>query len=177
MALIIEIGAAPCNEDCAQLGRTENFETLNRLEITLYRAAIIAAYGVPPEGVTLGSKSNHHDFGTYRELVARVATDKADEPEVCAYIERIEEGLSSWISAGFPPPVQYDRDGTATTHVRDADESIRSAMMVTRPNAHGAFFPADNEHLHRNLLAAFPDLVPDALDSLSAGDASSAQVL
>jgi len=38
---IVDIGGAPANEDCAQLGQTENFAAINRLEVDTYRAAII----------------------------------------------------------------------------------------------------------------------------------------
>ena len=50
MSDIIDLGGAPANEDCAQLGHTPDFERLNRLEVAAYRAAIIARFGPPPDG-------------------------------------------------------------------------------------------------------------------------------
>ncbi len=38
MSDIIDLGGAPANEDCAQLGHTPDFERLNRLEVATYRA-------------------------------------------------------------------------------------------------------------------------------------------
>jgi hypothetical protein len=64
MPIIIDIGVAPANEDCAQLGITPDFDAANRLEVLAYRAAIIAVHGAPPRGCRLEPKSSHHDFGT-----------------------------------------------------------------------------------------------------------------
>jgi hypothetical protein len=33
MSYIIDIGGAPANEDCAQLGQTPDFETVNTFEV------------------------------------------------------------------------------------------------------------------------------------------------
>jgi len=43
MSDIIDLGGAPANEDCAQLGHTPDFERLNRLEVAAYRAAMSTA--------------------------------------------------------------------------------------------------------------------------------------
>lgn len=39
---IAYIGSAPAEEDCAQVGRTPQFERYNGLEVAIYRAAVIA---------------------------------------------------------------------------------------------------------------------------------------
>lgn len=163
MPFTVEIGAVPVNEECAQLGRTEDFETINRLEVRLYRAAIIAKYGVPPDGIMLRAKANAHDFGTYRELVAEVSDTAEDDPAVEAYLTVVEEGVFSWLSAGFAPPIEYGPCGRANLHGRSFDDIVRGAMMTTRPREDGSFFPPDNRILHENLRAGFPDLVPDML--------------
>lgn len=163
MTYTVEIGAAPINEECAQLGQTKDFETINRVEVRLYRAAVIATYGVPPEGVTLRAKSNAHDFGTYLELVAEISSAADQDPTACAYVTRVEDGVLSWLSAGFAPPIQYQRGGHAELGGRTFEEVVRGAMMTTRPRHDGSFFPPENENLHRNLCAGFPDLVPDFL--------------
>ena len=60
-----DLGGTPANEPCAQLGQTDDFSRLNRLEVECYRAAITARFGAPPEGCTLVILTNRHDFGTY----------------------------------------------------------------------------------------------------------------
>src|SRR3546814_12289724 len=62
MSNIIDLGGAPANEDCAQLGHTPDFERLNRLEVAAYRAAVIARCGPPPDGCALISITTRHDF-------------------------------------------------------------------------------------------------------------------
>lgn len=83
MPYTIDIGAAPANADCAQLGQTPDFERVNRFEIDAYRIAIIAIHGLPPQGCSLTSKANHHDFGTYRTLVLTI--DDENDAAVAAY--------------------------------------------------------------------------------------------
>lgn len=151
----IDLGGAPSNEDCAQLGQTRNFVSINILEIRLYRAAILARYGIPPSPIWLTSGVNHHDFGTYRTLVAEFDETKLDDAGR-DYIREVEDGLRSWIEAGFAPPITYRADRSADTHGLEADDIIHGAMMSTRPNPDGSYFPETNQALHENLKAAFP---------------------
>ncbi|WP_334001086.1 hypothetical protein [Sphingomonas aurantiaca] len=105
MSYIIDIGGAPANEDCAQLGQTPDFEAVNTFEVLAYKLAIIARHGMPPAGCKLGPHTNRHDFGVYRTLALHIE-DEEDEA-VQAYAEAVEEGLGSWLEAGFTPPVIY----------------------------------------------------------------------
>ena len=72
----LDLGGAPWNEDCAQIGHTLNFDLVNTAEAMLYRAALIAVAGFPPAGITLRIKANAHDFGTYRTVEARIDDDQ-----------------------------------------------------------------------------------------------------
>lgn len=69
---IIEIGTVPHEEYAAQLGIEEDYSSRNRAECAAYKAQIIRAYGFPPEGVTLVTTSNRHEFGNYREVAVRI---------------------------------------------------------------------------------------------------------
>ncbi|MCF8707001.1 hypothetical protein [Rhizorhapis sp. SPR117] len=156
MSDIIDLGGAPANEDCAQLGHSPDFERLNRLEVAVYRAAIIARFGPPPEGCALVSITNRHDFGIYRTLGLRVDGIVARRELAAAYIAAVEDGLGSWIEAGFVPPVRYD-DGSVPVIERDhIDDIVTGALIATRPAASGRFAIPDFEILHRNLAAAYP---------------------
>ena len=67
----LTIGASPAEEDCAQLGRTPDFQRLNRLEVDCYQAALVARYGPPPAGTAFARDTSDHDFGRYTELALR----------------------------------------------------------------------------------------------------------
>lgn len=157
MSDIIDLGGAPANEDCAQLGHTPDFERLNRLEVAAYRAAVIARFGLPPDGCALISVTNRHDFGNYRTLGLKVdAGAYRCHPLVAAYAEAVQAGLASWVEAGFAPPVRYD-DGRAPAVDRDRiDDIVTGALLATRPGPSGCFPVPDFEVLHCNLAAAYP---------------------
>jgi hypothetical protein len=76
MSYIIDIGGAPANEDCAQLGQTPDFEAVNTFEVLAYKLAIIARHGMPPAGCKLGPHTNRHDFGVYGRLPSKSRTRK-----------------------------------------------------------------------------------------------------
>ena len=153
MPYIVDIGGAPANEPCAQLGQTQRFDLLNKLEVLAYKYAIIARYGEPPAGCRLSGLANRHDFGTYTTLVLHVENE-LDEA-VADYAERVEEGLGTWLEAGFRAPVTYD-DATAVEIRDDPIELLVGALHVTRPGPDGRFPIPDFETLHRNLTTAFP---------------------
>jgi hypothetical protein len=156
MSQIIDLGGAPANEDCAQLGHTPDFDRLNRLEVATYRAAIIARFGSPPAGCDLVAITNRHDFGVYRTLGLRTDAMPAQRETIATYIAAVENGLASWIEAGFAPPVRYD-DGAAPAVDRERiDDIVMGALIATRPDTSGHFAIPDFELLHRNLASAFP---------------------
>ena len=157
MSYIIDLGGAPANEDCAQLGHTSDFERLNRLEVATYRAAIIARFGPPPDGCALLTLTNRHDFGVYYTLGLKVdASATRRDSTVATYAETVENGLGSWIEAGFAAPVCYE-DGEAPKVERSSiDDIVMGALLATRPGPDGHFPVADFAILHRNLAAGYP---------------------
>jgi hypothetical protein len=106
---LLELGAGPANEPCAQLGRTPDFERVNRHELRAFQAAVIAVNGPPPAPLEFAAIANAHDFGTYRTLwiVSLVAVLP---PSARRWLNGLDVP-SSWISAGFPPPVTYAGSG------------------------------------------------------------------
>ena len=56
----LDLGGAPWNEDCAQIGHTPNFDLVNTAEAMLYRAALIAVAGLPPPVRTPAIKGAIH---------------------------------------------------------------------------------------------------------------------
>jgi len=67
-----------------------------------------------------------------------------------------------WSAAGFPQPVTYEGSRAV---MRPFREVIAAALQITRANADGSFFPAENAVLHRNLLAAYGPATVAAADS------------
>lgn len=158
-AWLLDLGAGPANEPCAQLGCTPGFAALNRLELGAFEAAIIALNGPPPVGLGFASRANAHDFGTYWTLWI-VAEDGAALPAAAdSWLDDLVVPLS-WISAGLPPPVRYE--GARVIEQRPLLDVVTGALRITRPAADGSFFPPENALLHRNLLAAYGDRLTDA---------------
>ena len=157
MSHIIDLGGAPGNEDCAQLGHTPEFERLNRLEVAAYRAAIIARFGSPPEGCALISVTNRHDFGVYWTLGLKIeAGAYRRDPAVAAYAEAVQDGLATWIEAAFAPPVRYEEVAAPMVDRDRIDDIVTGALVATRPDRSGQFAIPDFAILHRNLAAAYP---------------------
>ena len=155
MPQIIDLGGAPANEPCAQLGHTPDFRRINQLEVHAYRAAIQARFGPPPPGCALVTVHNAHDFGVYLTLGLKITAPSGSSEEVDAYATAVEDGLSSWLEAGFAPPVEYD-DAVAYRVRSDIDGIIMGALSTTRPAADGRFPIPDFAVLHANLARAFP---------------------
>ena len=154
MSNIIDLGGAPANEDCAQLGQTPDFDTVNAHEVFAYKLAIIARFGEPPAGCRLKPLANRHDFGTYRTLSLRI--DDEEDEQVGAYVDLVENGLGSWLEAGFSPPITYE-GSVGTIHQLDVTELLIGALQTTRPDADGTFPIPDFEVLHTILASAFPE--------------------
>lgn len=151
----IDLGGAPAQEPCAQLGQTPGFAALNALEVEVFRAALIARYGAPPAGCRFTPLEHAHDFGSYRTLGLAIDTAAALDEAVVAYRAAVGDGLATWVAAGFAPPVVYD--GVVGTAPRtDLAEIVIGALATTRPAWDGSFPLAEFATLHANLAAAFP---------------------
>ncbi len=151
----IDIGGTPANEPCAQLGRTKGFERLNRLEVAAYKAAMIGRFGSPPEGCSYVELRNPHDFGIYYTLGIKIEHEDGGIAATADYVDLAQDGLGTWLEAGFPQPIVYDSAANPTS-VRELNEVIVAALLITRPSPAGVFSIADNETIHRHLTAAYP---------------------
>lgn len=89
----IEIGPAPCEEECAQVG-SDGYHARAREECRRFIEAIRAKLGPEPDGARLAAKSFSHDFGTYHEVVCWY--DEGNEA-AAAYAFRCEaEAPTHW---------------------------------------------------------------------------------
>ena len=113
----LSIGGAPCDEECAQTGITNDAARLNRLECRAFMVALERKLGAIPEGCELFIKSNPHDFGTYYEVWARY---EANDQAAADYAFRCEgEGPATWQEVGMWPPVKYDGRGQPVHIIED----------------------------------------------------------
>ena len=97
----IELGSAPYNEDCAQVG-TPNYAVNARRECQHYITAIRNYLGMEPDGAHLAVKSFPHDYGTYYETVCYY--DPEDQAAV-EYAFRCEgQGPATWEDGSVKAP-------------------------------------------------------------------------
>lgn len=160
------IGSTPSDEPCAQTGITANWVTLQQLECTVYRAALIARFGVPPEGARLAIKTHNHDFGSYAQV--EIVFDR-DDPDSVAWFDRAENGLSTWLEANFTAPVDYD--DRAQEHVgskRDAGDVIIAALMTSQQLINSGHATDRELDAVRHLSAAYPACAAEAASRLLA---------
>lgn len=139
----LNIGPVPYEEDCAQLGSTPDFANVARVECRAYCAALIAHYGVPPDGARLRVLSCPHDFGTYYEVYAFY---DSDDRAASDYAVTVEQGLARWEDAGFPAPFSYgERGSLMDRHFESADLLI--AKVITDLRAGDEIAPPALAHL------------------------------
>lgn len=70
----LEIGSAPADEECCQVG-SPDYDERGRIECNIFLSQLRRAYyshfrKAVPTGLRLHVKSNPHDFGTYYEVAA-----------------------------------------------------------------------------------------------------------
>ncbi len=80
----MELGPAPCEEDCVQVTRKGGYLLKMREECLRFIELIRKKLGPEPEGARLSVKSNPHDFGTYLDVVCYY-DDEDDEARRYAY--------------------------------------------------------------------------------------------
>jgi hypothetical protein len=164
------IGSTPSDEPCAQTGITAKWVYLQQLECTVYRAALIARFGMPPEGARLAIKSHNHDFGSYAQV--KIVFDRDDADSV-AWFERVEGGLSTWLEANFTAPVEYDdRAQERVGSRRDASDVITAALMTSQQLVNSGHATNREHNAVRHLSAAYPACAAEAASRLLAIAAS-----
>lgn len=84
----VEIGSAPWEEDCAQVGE-EDYSVRVRKELNAYKAQILRHYPKPvnDDQAVIKVSYNQHEFGAYREL--EIVFDPASK-EACEWAYQVE---------------------------------------------------------------------------------------
>jgi len=114
----LDLGSAPSDEDCAQVGIDDNYEVRARRECRALINQLKRLCGDPPPAARFRIMANPHDFGTYYSVV--IDFDSGDEA-AAAYAYRCdEESPDQWdMAARFELDAarQRERDTTATARV------------------------------------------------------------
>lgn len=155
----LDLGGAPCDEDCAQIGHTPNLDLLNTAEATLYRAALITVAGPVPARISLRIKANRHDFGTYRTVEASIDNDQ-DDGSHASYLDTLETSIAFWHQVGFSPP-EFGKLTASDRLAVFVVDAVASALRITRPSSTG--------HILSGVLRAAP---PEPHPSLSGSGAA-----
>jgi len=114
----IDIGSAPAEEDCAQVG-SPDYHARARPECIRFIDLIRKVLGPEPEGATLQVKSNPHDFGSYLSVVCYFDDDNEAASD---YAYRCEsDGPTTWDA---PTP---DGDQTPAARVSRVCDSCLAA--------------------------------------------------
>lgn len=163
-AVGICIGCVPLNEPFARVGATPDWLWLQGLEAETYRAALIARFGLPPEGFELAIR--HHDAAASVGSSIEARFD-ADNAGYLAYYEHVHRGLDNWSDANFPPPVCYDADGVERPGSRRHTHDCIVEALVTSYRVLGGGEIGDRARtITNNLTDAFEDLAIDAITHL-----------
>lgn len=89
------LGPTPAEEDCAQSNQPD-FSSKNSEECRKYKAMLDKAYP-PPNGTCFHIQKSDHDFGPYREVVAMVDEDIANEVEVDGWCSKYNCAPGTWM--------------------------------------------------------------------------------
>lgn len=110
----LDLGSAPSDEDCAQLGMDDNYAVRARRECRALINQFIRMCGDPPPGARFRIMANPHDFGTYYSVV--VEYDPNDEDAVAYAYRCDEESPDQWdMAARFELEAGRKKEREATT--------------------------------------------------------------
>lgn len=84
----LNLGSAPCEEDCAQVG-SSNYTILANLEMDLYIDQLNRQFSdlIENDLIFFHKKWFNHDFGRYGEVVVSYNPDKEESFHAALYVE------------------------------------------------------------------------------------------
>ena len=96
----LEIGPAPCDEECAQVGDPD-FHSRAGEECRRFVELIRKKLGPEPEGATLRVTTHYHDFGPYPEVT-------------CWYDDELPAAVDYAFRCESEAPTRWENDGSGT---------------------------------------------------------------
>ncbi len=116
----LDLGSAPSDEDCAQLGVDEHYEARARRECRALIGQFKRICGDPPPSARFRIMENPHDFGTYYSVV--IAFDPNDEDAVAYAYRCDEESPDQWdMAARLELDAARQKEREATTPARHGE--------------------------------------------------------
>jgi len=111
----LDLGSAPSDEDCAQLGVDDDYPVRAKRECRALIHQLTRLCGEPPPGARFRIMANPHDFGTYYSVVIDFDPNDAD---AVAYAYRCDEtSPSEWdVAARLELDAGRQRPRAATRH-------------------------------------------------------------
>lgn len=148
----IEIGPAPTEEACAQVG-TDNYPRESAIQCKVFRRMLNRLFPLPEAvDAVVSVKSFPHDFGTYREVVCYYDPENTAEADYAYRLERETperwDSIAVWelvwfsqrqafvnsVSAGKLPsvPAFYAGDEPPPLDANDHDALMRAITMESQ---------------------------------------------
>ncbi len=99
----------PIDEPCAQVG-SDNYSDNSRKEARAFINQLIRQHGQPPAGVSITTKNNPHDFGSYLDVVIKFDEDDETAADYAYGVENNlpynwdDEALKELTEAGYELP-------------------------------------------------------------------------
>lgn len=115
----MEIGSAPCNEDCVSVDPKVEYLPAMRRECLRFMDLIRKKLGPEPEGARLSVKSHPHDFGTYLDVV-------------CYYDDEDEEARRYAFRCESDSPKTWDDDHLSPEEEARAQERNKALDGICR---------------------------------------------
>jgi hypothetical protein len=113
----LDLGSAPSDEDCAQVGVDENYEARAKRECRALINQFKRMCGDPPPDARFRIMANPHDFGTYYSVV--IDFDPNDEDAVAYAYRCDEEAPDQWdMAARLELDAARQREREAPTSAR-----------------------------------------------------------
>ncbi len=82
----VYLGTVPVAEECSQVGDPD-YHTKTKAECRRYITQLKRTFGEPPLGARYKVKAEHHDFGTYHEVVIEFNSENEDAVEYAYVVE------------------------------------------------------------------------------------------
>ena len=115
----LDLGSAPSDEDCAQLGVDEQYDARAKRECRALINQLKRLCGDPPPNARFRIAGNPHDFGTYYSVV--VDFDPNDEAAIAYAYRCDEESPDQWdMAARFEIEEARKREREAPSPARKA---------------------------------------------------------
>lgn len=92
----LELGSAPANEECAQVGKM-NYQDLAKKECGVYKRQLERVFKSMPPNTFFAIKAFQHDFGSYYEVAIFYEDDSDKSAE---YAFNVEENV----------PLKWDKE-------------------------------------------------------------------